>query len=167
VLPRFDAERLEAAPSTTAGDPIYTQLPDDVPASIRQVAGEFTEDATTPYDTALALQNWFREEFTYSLEVQPGHGNVAMEAFLANRVGYSEQFAGTYAVMLRTLGIPTRVAVGFTAGAETNDQEFSVRGSNAHAWPEVWFDGLGWVPFEPTPGRSAPGAENHTGVAAP
>jgi transglutaminase-like putative cysteine protease len=61
--------------------------------------------------------------------------------------------------MLRSIGIPTRVAVGYTSGIEQNPGTFSVRGKNAHAWPEVWFDDVGWVLFEPTPGRGAPGAE--------
>ncbi len=66
--------------------------------------------------------------------------------------------------MARSLGIPARVAVGFTHGVAANGS-FTVLGKNAHAWPEVWFDQLGWVAFEPTPGRGAPGAEDYTGVA--
>ncbi len=110
------------------------------------------------------LQGWFQREFDYSLEVQSGHGNSAIESFLRERVGYCEQFAGTYAAMMRTLDYPARVAVGFTSGTETAPGNFRVLGRNAHAWPEVWFDGLGWVAFEPTPGRGAPGAENYTGI---
>jgi hypothetical protein len=113
----------------------------------------------------MLLQEWFRTEFEYSLEVQSGHGNNAIENFLRDRVGYCEQFAGTYAAMMRTLGIPARVAVGFTSGTQTETGVYSVLGKNAHAWPEVWFDGVGWVAFEPTPGRGAPGAENYTGLA--
>jgi hypothetical protein len=94
--------------------------------------------------------------------VRPGHGNSAIEAFLRDRIGYCEQFAGTYAAMLRTLGIPSRVAVGFTSGVPLGDGEFSVLGRNAHAWPEVWFDGIGWIAFEPTPGRGAPNAQSYT-----
>jgi hypothetical protein len=97
--------------------------------------------------------------------VQSGHSNSAIESFLREKVGYCEQFAGTYAAMMRTLGYPSRVAVGFTSGTETAPGVFSVLGRNAHAWPEVWFDGIGWVAFEPTPGRGAPGAENYTGLA--
>ena len=67
--------------------------------------------------------------------------------------------------MLRSLNIAARVAVGFTQGAIDGTGAYSVLGRNAHAWPEVWFDNIGWVPFEPTPGRGAPGAEEYTGVA--
>jgi hypothetical protein len=123
-----------------------------------------TDGATSSYDAALRLQAWFQNEFEYSLEVRPGHGNSAIESFLRDRIGYCEQFAGTYAAMLRTLGIPTRVAVGFTSGVPLGDGEYSVLGRNAHAWPEVWFDGIGWVAFEPTPGRGAPNAQSYTGL---
>jgi transglutaminase-like putative cysteine protease len=164
--PRFDVGDLQVATSRTPGDLIYLELPDDVPASVGTLARNVTDGATTPYETALTLQDWFRTEFEYSLEVQAGHGNAAMESFLQDRVGYAEQFAGTYAVMMRLLGIPARVAFGFTPGVDAGDQGASVLGEHAHAWPEVWFDGLGWVPFEPTPGIGAPGAENSTNVVA-
>ena len=162
--PQFLVEDLQAAASTDAGDPIYLELPNGFPSSIGDIARSVTAGATTPYETALTLQNWFRSEFDYSLEVQAGHSNTAIEGFLRDRIGYCEQFAGSYAAMLRTLGIPARVAVGFTPGNFDGDA-YSVLGKNAHAWPEVWFDGLGWVPFEPTPGRGSPGAENYTNVA--
>lgn len=162
--PRFDAATLSAASSNDPGDSIYFDLPADFPSSVRDTALEVTAGATSTYEAALVLQNWMRE-FTYSLEVQPGHGNNAIESFLRNRVGYCEQFAGSYAAMLRSIGIPTRVAVGFTPGDNDGAGTYSVLGRNAHAWPEVWFDEIGWVPFEPTPNRGAPGAADHTGVA--
>ncbi len=165
--PRFDAATLAAATSTDAGDPIYLELPDDWPDSVAEAAIEVTGGTTSPYEAALALQNWFRDpdEWRYSLEVQSGHGTNAIEVFLRERVGYCEQFAGTYAAMMRSLGFPSRVSVGFTSGQDIGGGSYSVLGKNAHAWPEVWFDGLGWVPFEPTPGRGSPGAENYTQVA--
>ncbi len=66
--------------------------------------------------------------------------------------------------MARSIGLPARVAVGFTTGLSRADGAYSVLGKNAHAWPEVWFDGYGWVQFEPTPGRGAPGGQDITGV---
>jgi transglutaminase-like putative cysteine protease len=162
--PRFDAAELAATTSTDAGDPIYLELPGGLPSIVEDTAAEVTADATNSYEAALALQNWFQDEFDYSLDVQPGHGNNAIESFLRERVGYCEQFAGTYAAMMRTVGVPSRVAVGFTSGKQISEGTYSVLGKNAHAWPEVWFDGLGWVPFEPTPGRGAPAAESYTGI---
>jgi len=163
--PRYTAEQLAAATSNDAGDPIYLDLPDDFPTSVEAITREVVGDFSSSYEAALLLQNWMRSEFTYSLEIQEGHGSNEIESFLRNRVGYCEQFAGTYAAMLRSIDIPARVAVGFTPGADDGAGNYSVLGRNAHAWPEVWFDGLGWVPFEPTPGRGAPNAENYTGVA--
>ena len=164
--PRYSAATLASATSLDPGDTIYFELPSDFPDSVTVTAREVTAGATSSYEAALRLQDWMRSEFTYSLEIQDGHGNNAIESFLLNRVGYCEQFAGSYAAMLRSIDIPARVAVGFTQGADDGAGTYSVRGRNAHAWPEVWFDGIGWVPFEPTPGRGAPGAEEYTGVAA-
>jgi transglutaminase-like putative cysteine protease len=164
AVPHFTPEELRAATSTSPPDPIYLELPPNFPTSVRNTAADVTAGSATTYDAMLTLQDWFRTEFEYSLEVPQGHGTSAIEAFLRQRIGYCEQFAGTFAAMARSLGIPARVAVGFTPGLGGNGT-FSVLGKNAHAWPEVWFDGLGWVAFEPTPGRGAPGAQNYTGVA--
>jgi len=161
--PLFEPAVLAATTSLTPGDDIYFQLPDDFPADAAALAREVTAGAANSYEAAVLLQDWFRSEFEYSLEVQPGHGNNAIEGFLRDKVGYCEQFAGTYAAMMRSLDIPARVAVGFTHGTSTGTG-YSVTGRNAHAWPEVWFDGLGWVLFEPTPGRGAPGTQSYTGV---
>jgi transglutaminase-like putative cysteine protease len=89
-----------------------------------------------------------------------------MEEFLSQRRGYCEQFAGTYAAFARVLGLPSRVAIGFTPGERRDDGRYYVQGKHAHAWPEIYFEGVGWVPFEPTPGRGVAGAEQYTGVAA-
>ncbi len=162
--PRLDTETLAGASSTDFGDPIYTSVPADLPSVVETTARQITSGATDTLEAALLTQQWFQDNFDYSLEIQQGHDNSAIESFLDNRVGYCEQFAGTYAAMMRTLGIPSRVAVGFTSGISQGDGVYSVIGRNAHAWPEVWFDGIGWVAFEPTPERGAPNAENYTGL---
>jgi transglutaminase-like putative cysteine protease len=162
AAPQVDAARLNAATSSNPPDPIHTSVPADLPEVVGATARQVTAGATSAYEAALTLQMWFQEQFEYSLEVRPGHGNSAIEAFLRDRIGYCEQFAGTYAAMLRTLDIPARVAVGFTSGVPVGDGEFSVLGRNAHAWPEVWFDDIGWIAFEPTPGRGAPNAQSYT-----
>ena len=162
--PVIDKDLLRASSVSNPPDPIFTQLP-DMPDIVEELAREVTADAQTPYDQAYALQQWFRDQFDYSLEVQSGHGSNAIESFLQQRVGYCEQFSATFAAMARTLGIPSRVAVGFTPGVQNEEGWYSVLGKNAHAWPELWFDGVGWVLFEPTPGRGAPGTEGYTDVA--
>jgi transglutaminase-like putative cysteine protease len=163
-MPRFAAEALRAASTESPPDPVFLELPDDLPAAVTVNAREVTAGQPTPFDQMVALQDWFRTEFTYSTEIPEGHGNSAIESFLEDRVGYCEQFAGTFAAMARALGVPARVAVGFTQGELQEDGSYLVLGRNAHAWPEVWFDGYGWVPFEPTPGRGMPGAEAYTGI---
>lgn len=163
--PRVQPAQLRDAGGSLPTDPIHLALPPDFPGSVSDLALQVTAGAPTAYDTALALQDWFRSEFDYSLEVQPGHDSSAIEDFLDRRVGYCEQFSATFAAMARSLGLPSRVAVGYTAGNRLPDGSFSVLGRHAHAWPEVWFGDLGWVPFEPTPGRGVPGTEQYTGVA--
>ena len=155
---------LRQATVDAAPDPRYYALTPAMPDEAIEEARAATAGATSPYDQALMLQNWFRTEFQYDLTVQSGHGSDAIQNFLRIRRGYCEQFAGTFAAMARSLGLPARVAVGFTPGDLEADGRYHVFGRHAHAWAEVWFDGIGWVMFEPTPGRGAPGAEGHTGV---
>ena len=147
-----------------------TALPPDFPQSVVDEARRIVTGAgaTTPYAMALALQSSFRDgSFTYSLDAPAGHSDTAIESFLfETRTGFCEQFAGTYAAMARALGLPTRVAVGFTPGEPdpSDPTLYRVRGEHAHAWPEVWMPGAGWTAFEPTPGRGAPNASSYTGV---
>lgn len=144
----------------------YLGLPKDFSPRVRALARDLTASSTSPYAAALALQNHLRT-FTYDLTVPPGHSADVLEQFLFDtKRGYCEQFAGSFAAMARSLGLPARVAVGFTQGeADPADPGvFVVRGEHAHAWPEVFFAGAGWVSFEPTPGRGQPFAEAYTGV---
>ncbi len=161
---------LHAAELAAAPDPVgslvakFTGLPAAVPAQVRVLAGDLTEDATSDYERAVILQDWFRRdgEFTYSLRRAPeGNGTDELLAFLDERVGYCEQFASAMAVMARSLGIPARVAVGFlrpdplfARGTDAGDgpQVYEYSAWDLHAWPELYFPGAGWVRFEPTPG---------------
>jgi transglutaminase-like putative cysteine protease len=170
AVPSFTPEELSGADQDAMEAALrdhYTDLDGDLSELAAAEAERITAGATTDYERVLALQRWFRDpaEFTYNLDAPSGHGLSAIDAFLESRIGYCEQFAGTFAAMARHLGIPARVAVGFTWG-DYDDATgvFRVRGEHAHAWPEVWFEGFGWVPFEPTPDRGAPGAEPWTAV---
>ncbi|CAN5911376.1 hypothetical protein BH23ACT10_BH23ACT10_19970 [soil metagenome] len=142
-----------AASVDTPAPPRLTKLPEQVPPEVEQLAREIVDEAgaTTPFLQALAIQNELRT-WEYSLRPPPGHSGVAMTTFLEQRIGYCEQFAGTMAVMLRTLDIPSRVAVGFTPGTVDPDDPslWTVSWANAHAWVEVKFGGE-WIAFEPTP----------------
>ncbi len=171
ALPRFDPEFLKAIPLDTTPVPAvasYTALPSDFSPHVKTLADQLTAGARSGYEQALALQGFFRNGgFVYDANVAPGHSGNRIEEFLDTRRGYCEQFAGTFAAMARSLGLPARVAVGFTVGeADPDDPDlYVVRGRHAHAWPEVYLSGVGWVAFEPTPGRGAPGAQNYTGLA--
>jgi transglutaminase-like putative cysteine protease len=163
-VPRPPLEILRTATST-APRPAYTDLPASWNPELTAVARAVTAGSVGPYAQALALQNWFRNDFTYDLDVRLGTSIEAIETFIGQRRGYCEQFAGTFAALARSLGLPARVAIGFTPGDLGADGIHRVRSRHAHAWPEVWFDGLGWISFEPTPGRGEPGAESRTGVS--
>ena len=171
ALPRFDPEVLNTIPLDTAtSSPVdsYTALPSDFSPQARDLAAQLTAGVGSGYEQALALQSLFRNGgFVYDANVAPGHSGNRIEEFLSTRRGYCEQFAGTFAAMARSLGLPARVAVGFTVGESDPDDPdlYLVRGKHAHAWPEVYLAGVGWVAFEPTPGRGAPGAQNYTGLA--
>ncbi len=136
-----------------SADQKYTQLPDDVPAVITDTARELTEDADSQWAKAAAIQAYFRGgDFTYSLEAPTTASSSALADFMKQKKGYCVQFSAAMASMTRSLGIPTRIGVGFTAGSEIGDGEYQVTLAEAHAWPELFFDGIGWVRFEPTPG---------------
>jgi TgpA N-terminal domain/Transglutaminase-like superfamily/Domain of unknown function (DUF4129) len=110
--------------------------------------------ATTPFQKALAIQDYLRSsEFRYNLTVPAlSAGGNQLRRFLTQvREGYCEQFAIAMAMMARQVGVPSRVAVGFTAGDVVDDGYVQVTTHDAHAWPELWFPNAGWVPFEPTP----------------
>ncbi|CAN5129325.1 DUF3488 and transglutaminase-like domain-containing protein [soil metagenome] len=153
-----------AAPAEVAET--YSALPPDFSQAVMVEAARITGGAETPYQRARLLQDYFRSgTFAYDLAIAPGHAGDDLERFLfETRRGYCEQFAGAFAAMARSIGLPARVAVGFTPGEQDAEGTFRVRGLNAHAWPEVFLSGYGWVAFEPTPGRGIPGAEAYTGL---
>jgi len=165
-LPRLTAEELTSVGTGVPPDIAarYLEIPANLSRQVRREAQRIAGNEISPYRRAKALQDWFRDNFTYNLQVPAGHDASAMDDFLESRQGYCEQFAGTYAAMARSLGLPARVAVGFTAGTKEADGRWHVTGKEAHAWPEVYLNGYGWVAFEPTPGRGLPGAENYTQV---
>jgi hypothetical protein len=131
------------------------------------LAKSITAGKTTEYDKALALQNYLRDpaHFTYDETYDSrGDGPDALAYFLfTSKRGYCQQFAGSYAVMARLVGLPTRLALGWTYGTEENGV-WHVSDDDYHTWPEVYFPQVGWVPFEPTPGRGMPGAQGYTDV---
>lgn len=140
-------------------------LPRGFPQSIAVEAARLTAEQPSRYDKVIAIQNYLRH-FEYSLEPPPGHDEQTMERFLfTDQKGYCEQFAGTMAAMLRSLGIPARVAVGFTPGTlDPSTGIYRVTTENAHAWVEAYFPGYGWLQFEPTPTRNDPNEAAYNGT---
>ena len=130
----------------------------DVYRQARDVVGE----ARNPYSAVVALETWFRSggDFVYDEQPPVRRDAPALASFVVStRRGYCQHFAGAMALMLRELGIPARVAAGFTSGRYDGDEErWIVADRNAHTWVEVWFDGFGWLSFDPTPGRGQLGA---------
>jgi transglutaminase-like putative cysteine protease len=131
----------------------YLQVPPTLPSEIIDLAEEVTRDAKTPYAKAVRLQQWFTEDgdFTYSLETRGQSNSALIDFLIRNRTGYCEQFAAAMAIMARVLDIPSRVAIGYTGGTPVQGG-FQVGTHDAHAWPELYFQGVGWLRFEPTPG---------------
>jgi transglutaminase-like putative cysteine protease len=170
-LPDFSADDLRAAsediPEEIAAR--YLTLPDpgSITPRVRELAEQLTAGQTTRYDKMRALQDHFRNNYGYSINLGPG-GADPIATFLDERRGFCQQFSGTFALMARSIGVPTRVATGFTWGDPSTNADgqtvYTVTGRHTHAWPEVYFEGLGWVPFEPTPGRGLPGAARYTGA---
>ena len=118
-------------------------------------ARRLTAKAHSPYEATLVLERWFRDRGGFRYEEHPPRSttNPPLVDFVeVTRAGYCQHYAGAMAVMLRMLGIPARVAVGFTAGA-WKAGVWTVTDHQAHAWVEAWFSGYGWLAFDPTPGR--------------
>lgn len=143
-----------AGAGSPADNGITLALPSDLPQRVRDLANQVTSGASSPAGKAARIQAYLRDgAFTYSTDPQPGTGYEALENFLfRDRTGYCEQFSAAMAVMARAVGIPSRVAIGFLPGERVGDH-YLVTTHDLHAWPELYFDGLGWVRWEPTPGN--------------
>ncbi|MGC1267373.1 MAG: DUF3488 and transglutaminase-like domain-containing protein [Candidatus Acidiferrum sp.] len=162
VLPAMHASSLRTA-TTDYPEEIrdaYLQLPELDPR-IPELAKQITEHARNPFDKTVAIETYLRSHFAYTLNLTGKPGDDPLAHFLfETRAGHCEYFASAMAIMLRTLGIPTREVNGFLPG-EYNDLagDYIVRASDAHSWVEVYFPGTGWMTFDPTP----PGLEDAGG----
>ncbi|MGC5051900.1 transglutaminase TgpA family protein [Micromonospora sp. DT48] len=131
----------------------------DVP-EVRALVGELIRGARTEYDKVRAIYDYFSEDngFSYRLSTEQGTSGQAILDFLENKVGYCQQYAAALAWMVRDAGIPARVAFGFTNGSRRSDNTLTLTNRNLHAWTEVYFDQIGWVPFDATPAYGVPGS---------
>ncbi|MEV7607046.1 DUF3488 and transglutaminase-like domain-containing protein [Paenarthrobacter sp. NPDC089322] len=170
ATPKVTAQSLSQATAparSISGD--FLRIPANLPGIVRETADAVTASAGSNYAKALAIQKYLRSsEFTYSLQAPvqngyDGNGLSVLADFLAVKSGYCVHFSSAMAVMARVEGIPSRIAVGYAPGRLTGETvalvgqgsfpEYEVDARDAHAWPELYFEGLGWVPFEPTPSR--------------
>ncbi|MBO1266497.1 transglutaminase TgpA family protein [Arthrobacter cavernae] len=170
AAPRLSAVALAqatGAPQSISEE--FLRVPGDVPDIVRQTAGSIAAAGNSSFAKALAIQKYLRSgAFSYSLQAPvqngyDGNGLSVLADFLTQKSGYCVHFSSAMAVMARLQGIPSRIAVGYapgrptgetvTLGGEGSFAEFEVDARDAHAWPELYFEGLGWVPFEPTPSR--------------
>jgi transglutaminase-like putative cysteine protease len=130
------------------------------------LAHQITQSSRSSYDKALAIETYLRSNYQYDLNSAAPTNTNSLDQFLfKTKRGYCQQFSGAYAAMARSVGVPARVAIGYTPGELGTDGLYHVLGLHAHAWPEVYLGQYGWVPFEPTPTRGIPNATSYTNVA--
>ncbi len=155
TLPFFGTPGRDAQMESLLTDPQFDSLGEYRPlyAAARQVVG----NAGTAYGAVLALESWFRTTGGFRYDERPPRSPdtpALIDFVLTTKAGYCQHYAGAMALLLRLLGIPARVAVGFTSGTY-DDGTWKVTDHDAHAWVEAWFSGHGWVAFDPTPGRGS------------
>ncbi|WP_281890120.1 transglutaminase domain-containing protein [Paenibacillus sp. YYML68] len=178
-----DRERLALQWASRADVPAsiqskYVQLPDTVTTRTQQLADRITAHASSPYEKATAIERYLRESYTYSTKdtraVRSGEDLVDRFLF-EQQSGYCDHFSTTMTVLLRSAGVPARWVKGFAPGeVVTSEQvdgrtvyQVQVRQLDAHSWVEAYIAGIGWVPFEPTPGFSgAAGSSSEAAVTA-
>jgi len=141
----------------------FLQLPEDTPPVVHETAQKILRkyDPKTRYDRARAVERYLIYDggFIYNLDVSYRRADKAIEEFLGDsKEGFCTQFSTSMALILRDMGVPSRVVYGSTPGEEVGPGEYLVTGSNMHTWVEAYFPGVGWYPFNPTPGFSMPAA---------
>jgi transglutaminase-like putative cysteine protease len=138
--------------------PDETTLPGAIPREITDLAERWTRNDPTAFDRVMSIQRHLIDPaYSYDQTVRYPSTMQGLADFLTKRrSGFCQQFASAMAVMLRSLGIPARVAMGFGSGTLVGDNTWGVMTTDLHAWVEVPFEGYGWLPFEPTPGKSNP-----------
>ncbi|TAJ16643.1 MAG: transglutaminase domain-containing protein [Dehalococcoidia bacterium] len=152
----------------------YTQLPPSTPPEVAELTRQVIGNVATPYEAVRRVETYLRGTYTFTLEPKrpaPRRDSVAFFLF-DEKAGYFDHFASAMAVMLRSVGIPTRLAAGFVldpSDFDSTDKVYTVTEQRAWAWPEVYFPNLGWVEFNPTPSRGVvarPGDDSDAVAAA-
>lgn len=135
----------------------YLQMPAAFSNDIRALAQELTASQATPYDKAAFVTDYLRREIEYSPNIAPTPPGIdPLEWFLFTwKSGYCNYYASAEVMILRSVGVPARMVVGYAQGSRGAGGVFTVRGRDSHAWPQVYFPGIGWVDFEPTASQAA------------
>jgi transglutaminase-like putative cysteine protease len=132
---------------------------------VSRLARSLTRGAPTAFDATAAIERYLEQNYTY-YELPPRRQNPLPAFLFRDRLGYCQQFSGAMALLLRMVGIPSRVVAGFSPGSPTDRRgQFLVTGLDAHSWVEVYFNGIGWVAFDPTP-AAAPARSQTLGIGA-
>ncbi len=145
----------QAGPIDAKANRAYLDLPQQLPARVRELADRLAAGEGTEYDKVTAIADYLRSHYRYSLDAPrlPRDADAVDQFLFVDHVGYCEQFASALAVLLRQEGIPSRVAVGYATGEHNVlAGTFTVRARDAHAWVEVLFPGIGWAPVDASPG---------------
>jgi transglutaminase-like putative cysteine protease len=163
VLPTpEELDRVDHLPTRTYGR--WTELPADLDPRIGRIAERWTADATSDYRKVLTIQQRFHNgDFVYSTDVEPvDDADALLEFITQTKTGFCQQYSSAMAVMVRTLGLPARIGVGYRAGTRKEDGRYLVQSDDAHVWVEVLFPGYGWLQFEPEAGTAHPNAQAGT-----
>lgn len=185
-VPVVDEAELRKAvfePGVRTGLDEYLYLPESVPQRVKDLAADVTKSALTPYDKVKQLEQYLNKTFTYTNtpDLSRGRSRDFVDRFLFEiKEGYCDYYSTAMVVMTRTLGIPARWVKGYSQGVNVLEQdnlgmmemladsdgsgEYTVRNSDAHSWAEVYFQGFGWIPFEPTAGFAFPTVTEPTQV---
>lgn len=158
VQPSADKLRSESGDYPRGFEILYTNLPAGFDPKITDLARQITSSAKNDYDRAAAIEQYLREHFSYTLQLPDRTPDDPIADFLfVRKRGHCEYFASAMAVMLRSIGIPTRLVNGFRNG-EFNDVtgSYIVRARNAHTWVEAYIPSVGWYSFDPTPAEALP-----------
>ncbi|QSO46968.1 DUF3488 and transglutaminase-like domain-containing protein [Alicyclobacillus mengziensis] len=157
TLPSLPKNHAAAFPNGIASQ--YLQLPSTLPQDIKQLTQSLTSGMTSEYDMVVTVENYLKLNYTYATQGIPVPGpkqDYVSQFLFDSKKGYCNNFSSSMAVMLRTIGIPTRWVTGFTEGTmdpqyNGKDERFVITNADAHSWVEVYFPTVGWIPFDPTP----------------
>jgi transglutaminase-like putative cysteine protease len=169
VVEEEELRKLPAVLTSTAGLDEYLILPESLPSRVRELALQVTAPGLNMYDKVKRLEQYLANTYPYTTtpDLSKGQSKDFVDRFLFEmKEGYCDYFSTAMAVMLRSIGVPSRWVKGFAPGEATADGEYLVRNSDAHSWVEVYFPGYGWLPFEPTSGFSLPANGMEAGSAA-